>query len=210
MKLWVGNPETWSLYSIPWQFFCTLTYVRSDLREPSHKAGVIRCTMAFAFWRSVARRFGVPDSRILWVLRDEAGEKNGGMHVHMLIGGLHPWVINTATCFWMMDKWKGINGLQPGSAEAKRLHPARVRMYEPDLPGVDYICDQEISPANAYETSKFGKVTAPMISKSVVAYLRASQDRIRKTERLANNHQEIRSRGHSDVSRSNTDDDFLE
>jgi hypothetical protein len=205
MKLWVGNPETWSLYSIPWQFFCTLTYVRSDLREPSHKAGVIRCTMAFAFWRSVARRFGVPDPRILWVLRDEAGEKNGAMHVHMLIGGLHPWVINTATCFWMMDSWKRINRLTPGD-KLWKLHPSRVRMYEPNLPGVEYVCDQSVSPANAYETAKFGKVTAPMISKSVVHYLRSSHDRIRKgcgiasgPETTATRHQEVRSRDHSDV-----------
>lgn len=124
-------------------------------------------TMWFSLFRRYCRQFGIADSRLLWCLREEAGEVGGRMHLHALIGGSPQALVNTRTCFWLKGQWEKLGG-GPVS---------RVRMYDAALPGVDYVCkglvEACISEANAYESAKLAGSGQIMVSKSVVRVLSA-------------------------------------
>lgn len=166
MKLWVGNPEAWTLAAIPWQFFCSLTFKGHWLANASLKAEVIRVTMWFALWRRFCRQFGIPDSCLLWCLRQEAGEVGGRMHLHALIGGANERLVNPLTCRWLKMAWRDLGGGHPDA-----------RVFDPTLAGVDYILKTDMSGANGYETTKFAGSDQVMVSKSVVRYFSALQRR---------------------------------
>lgn len=80
---------------------------------------------------------------------------------------------------------------------------SRVRVYEPDRDGPGYIRDEVISPANAYESCKFGSVSSLMVSKSVIAYfihsIRKAKTVTRSHNAQASSHQGAQVRHHADV-----------
>lgn len=166
-SLWLGNPEVWALSPIPWQFFCSLTFRGIGLANPSLKAGVVRVTMWFSLFRAFARKFGVAQSKILWCLRQEAGEVGGRMHLHALIGGVPGGLVNDRTSMWLMHQWE--HELRGGYA--------RIRVFDPSLAGVDYtlkdLLETGIDAANAYESCKFSRSDQVLVSKSVVRLLTA-------------------------------------
>ena len=126
-------------------------------------------TLWFALYRRLCRQFGVTDSRLLWCLRQEAGEIGGRMHLHALIGGCPEGLVNERTCFWLMHQWTAAEHMSQGWA--------RVRVYDEALPGVDYVVKDlvtsGVSAANAYESCKFCASDQIMVSKSVVRWLSA-------------------------------------
>lgn len=166
MKLWVGNPEVWTLSCIPWQYFCSLSFKGIKLANSTQKAGILRVTMFFSLYRRFCRQFRITDSRLLWCLREEAGEIGGRMHLHALIGGVPAALVNERTCFWLMHQWGELGGGW-----------ARIRVYDETLPGVEYVVkdmlESGITGANAYESTKFCGAGQVMVSKSVAGLLSA-------------------------------------
>lgn len=161
--------------AIPWQFFGSLTFRGITLANPSRRATTIRVTQFFAFWRRFCRQFRIPDHRLLWVLRQEAGEVGGRMHLHCLIGGVPEPLVNERTCFWLMHQWSDDDKLANGFA--------RVRVVDSILVSVEYACkgllETEITPAHAYESLKFRDSDQIVVSKSVILLLQASVRRMR-------------------------------
>ena len=78
--------------------------------------------MYYALIRQAAKKYRIPFSRLLWALREEAGEATGRLHFHFLLSGLDRRLFNRTTCFWLMDRWEQLGGGM-----------ARVTMYEPPL-----------------------------------------------------------------------------
>ncbi len=102
-----------------------------------------------AFFNKTAEQFGAAPERLPWCLRGEIGERTGRRHNHALLTKLPATALSLQTCFWLMHIWeKGV----PGGI-------ARARRYEPALDGVGYAL-KDLSGPDAYESSKFGAVTA--------------------------------------------------
>jgi hypothetical protein len=117
--------------------------------------------MVFAWLRTIAKgaKSKVEDDRLLsplpfkglrWMLRAELGESTGREHFHLLITGLPLERVNIVECFWQMSAWERLGGGM-----------ARVRVYEAQLPGAQYVLKGLEQPssdgANAYELTKFGE-----------------------------------------------------
>lgn len=165
---WVGNPEVWTLEAIPWQFFASLTFRGTRLANRSLKASTTRVSMWFALYRRFCRQFGIADRRLLWCLREEAGEVGGRMHLHALIGGVPAALVNERTCFWLMHTWD----------KTLRGGHARVRVYDSTLPGVEYVLKCGVTGANAYETTKFAGHCQVMLSKSICGLLSSASRKV--------------------------------
>jgi hypothetical protein len=135
------NPEALAVSRLDWQFFCTLTFSQESLPER------VRCTMFLSWARRAAELAGVSFKVLMWVLRQEAGEKTGRLHFHSLVAGVPPSCVTRTNCFRLMWHWEQVGG-----------GIARVRAYDRALPGVSYVLKgimECFDGADAYEFSKF-------------------------------------------------------
>jgi len=142
------NGIEWHAKLWEWQFFATLTFA-DPVPSQSRKT-----RMVFAWLREVSSGAGVTTrpthfKNLEWVLRGELGESSGRHHYHLLIAGLDLGRVNRSECFAQMNLWESLGGGM-----------ARVRVFNPRLPGVEYtLKGLEQAPANvganAYELSKF-------------------------------------------------------
>lgn len=115
-------PEIHVLNRIRWQFFGTLTFKSERLSQRK------RMGMWFALLRQVSRQFKVPYKHLLWVLRQEDGEKFGRTHFHYLLAGLDRRCEIPTTCFWLMNRWERLKGGM-----------SRVTVFDPRLSAGSYI-----------------------------------------------------------------------
>lgn len=141
------TPEIHALTRIRWDFFGTLTFKSSRLPES------IRRAMWITYLRIVGKNFRVPFHSLLWALRRETGEQFGRVHFHFLLGWSgHRTAVNKSTCFWLMKTWERIGGGH-----------ARVRVYDPTLDAGSYLTKSlGISPADSFESAKFGAVNSEL------------------------------------------------
>jgi len=148
------SPDIHTLEPCNWQLFGSFTFTSERIPER------IRLCMWFKLAREVSKWHGVHFPRLLWALRQEAGEIGGRTHFHALIGGLPPHAVNERTCFSVMAAWERLGGGM-----------ARCRVFDRTRNGPGYIlkCLQD-SGADAYESAKFGDSRCHlMVAKSVMA-----------------------------------------
>lgn len=152
------NPLAYHASLQPWQFFITLTYGHDGIGGAVPPAPV-RQKMLFAFLRQVglgrykdkktgARLHRVNWHSLLWLAREEQGEKGGRHHFHILLAGLPPDRHNVTEAHVQKTIWRECGG---GIAD--------VRMYEAGLDAVSYVLkgleQWSHEGANAYELGKF-------------------------------------------------------
>jgi len=164
----MDNPEIFAVGSLPWQLFISLTFARSNDVEPSRAGQIKRRKQFFAFLRKAAEISGVHFSRLLWVLREEAGETTQRLHLHALLAGLPPEKLRRSLVFSLKAfwDWQGKTGIRAGTA--------RISLYNVNLPGVRYVLKgvKEIGSGSSYELSKFRSGSAEiMIADSVFQLL---------------------------------------
>lgn len=157
------SAEKYLLSNVGWQFFCSFSF--KSLKESRD----VQTKRYFAVMREQAKHFGVHFSTPLWALRHELGELTGRPHFHSLITGLPDNVVTPATCFSWMKIWERRGGGM-----------ARVRVYDPDLPGVDYVLGgidaaYANAGANWYELNKFGGACDVMLSMSLIRHMENRQ-----------------------------------
>lgn len=144
-------PEIHVLNRIRWQFFGTLTFTSERISQRR------RYHMWYAFLRRTAKQYRMPFSRLLWVLREEQGEKFGRVHFHFLLAGLERRNLNRSSCFWLIDQWKQRKGGM-----------AQVTLFDPRLNAGGYILkdlanfDDSTLGGGAYESAKFGSDTCQL------------------------------------------------
>lgn len=146
---------------IDWNLFVTLTYACSGLRQnATTSARNSRRRMLFAFVRKIEKAFGVPKGNLIWLAREELGEKGQMFHYHILIGGLHyvagrgvvPSPNPISDRYRVAALWE-----QCGTGAGRN----DVREYNPDLSGVLYVMkgldsrSWSYGGANHYELGKF-------------------------------------------------------
>jgi len=158
--------EKHSLAWVPWQFFCTFTFKPTGLFEKNTlKSAVVGFTMFVSLIRKLGSASHLHFRDVLWALRGELGEQGGKFHFHALISGLPNHWQNETTCFFLKNSWESLGGGM-----------SRVRVYQEDLDGLDYILkDLEASVAhggNLYELTKFGGTTHVTLSNSLVSRIR--------------------------------------
>jgi len=143
-----SKPDFEVLGRIPWQWFVTLTFKR----EATH---AVQDSMMFAFLREAARKFGVHFHRLLWVRRQERGERFGREHLHLLIGGVSSEKVTRWSCFKLKDLWEGLGG-----------GIARVTLFDARLNAGDYLTKPgrfvDVG-GQVYEVSKFDDRTADLM-----------------------------------------------
>ena len=157
------SAERYLLENVGWQFFCSFSF--KSLKESRD----VQTKRYFAVMREQAKNFGVHFSELLWALRHELGEINERPHFHSLITGLPNNAVTPATCFSFMKIWEKHGG-----------GIARVRVYDPTLPGVDYVLGgvdaaYANAGANWYELNKFGGRCDVMLSMSLIRHLENRQ-----------------------------------
>lgn len=153
------NAEKHLLENVDWQFFCSFSFKSLKVSE------AVWVKMYFAVIREQAANFGVHFFDLMWGLRYELGEQTGRPHFHALITGMPTTAVSPATCFAWMRIW-----------EAQGGGMARVRVYDPTLPGVDYVLGgidaaYASAGANWYELNKFGGRCDVMLSMSLIRHL---------------------------------------
>ena len=138
------HPISYHLARQPWQLFCTFTFREAELSTSRRKK------MYFAWLRQLCEPFGVYFPAVPWCLRMEDGELTGRRHLHSLVSGFPPGVLSgrkaAKTCLFAMHTWETLGGGH-----------ARVRRFNPSLPGVDYVLEGADTPSGAdvYELNKF-------------------------------------------------------
>jgi hypothetical protein len=151
------NPLAYHASLQPWQFFITLTYGHDGIGGAVPPAP-IRKKMLFAFLRRVGlghyqTKDGQRDHRVnwhnlLWLAREEQGERGGRHHFHILLAGLPAQRHNATEAYVQCKIWRECGG---GIAD--------VRMYDTGLDGVSYVLkgleQWSHEGANAYELGKF-------------------------------------------------------
>jgi hypothetical protein len=98
------SPDVYLLSQIKWQFFATLTL--KDGRTPKRFLE----TRYFAWLRTIAGWHRVHFKKLLWVRREERGEKFGRLHLHSLIGGLPEYTVSERSGLAMKNQWKAMTG----------------------------------------------------------------------------------------------------
>ena len=140
-------PEMRFLERIRWQVFCTLTF-RGRVPRHDRRERLLRDWLS-----SVASLSRVPhQGRLLWVVRDEAGEKFGRPHFHVLIGGIPSLSLSPALLYRAKFQWKAV-----GFSD--------FRMWLEGLGALEYIGEDS---ANCYEASKFCYATGLILSESLL------------------------------------------
>jgi hypothetical protein len=143
-----------------WEFFGTLTF-KGDVAPTSR----VRFKSAFAFLRESARLGGQDFSRLVWVLRDEQGEKTGRAHFHYLLARSRL-ALNPSSNFRLMHLWeKRIGGGY-----------SRCAVFNRALAGAEYVTKclsgEGALEAHAYELDKFGWTERPpILSHSLTSHL---------------------------------------
>lgn len=160
-------PELFHLHRISWQMFGTLTF--SSGRDIP--GADVQVKMFFSLVRDICRFTKTHFNTALWVLRREAGELGGRLHLHYLMGGFADGVVTRSLCFASMAAWESHGGGH-----------ARVRQYNTKCNGVGYVLKALGSQAaDFYEFEKFGSAAHLMLSYSVqralVGYLRGIERR---------------------------------
>lgn len=148
--------------STPWEYFISPTYQSKtehgqDLAVPSV---YVRERILLEYLRKVAKRFSCPWEYLLWIAREELGERGGRPHWHILVAGLNHvagrGIVPSPNI--ASDTHRLVNIWRTCGRSAGRID---VRAYDARLSGVDYITkglgflNWDPSEANAYEVSKF-------------------------------------------------------
>lgn len=139
-------PELRFLERVQWQVFVTLTF-RGRVPCPDRRARWLR-----AWLSGVARRAQVPFCRLDWVVRDEAGEKFGRPHFHVLIGRIPSLLLSPALLFRLKADWR-------------RVGFSDLRMWHEGLDALSYMSEDG---GNCYEASKFCYATGLVLSESLL------------------------------------------
>lgn len=177
------KPNVQVLARIPWDLFCTFTFMRENMPEG------LRRKYYFSFLRLLSGDVAVHFKRLLWMLRPENGESTGRRHYHALISGIPKHVLTKRLCLVLMSQWEHQKPLVLRKAVDGNFRMlsllcgmARIRIYEPGMDGLDYVIpeDWEVAAvlrkdrhgANAYEANKFGGVQTVEFSESLIKYLR--------------------------------------
>jgi hypothetical protein len=136
------SPDIYVLSKIHWQIFGSLSYKSERLPER------VRLSIYFAMLRETAKDFKIYFPSLPWCLRLERGEITLRLHNHFLLAGLPDHAVNEKTCFAMMKRWESKGGGIP-----------RIRLFNPQLGGVDYVAKclgYDLDGGDAYESAKFG------------------------------------------------------
>lgn len=138
-------PEILRASRIRWQIFATLTF-RGQVPSPERRG-----RLAIAWLVGVARLARVPFHHLIWVSRDETGERFGRHHFHVLIRGVATQVCTFCFLKRIKHRWR-------------KLGFADVRLWGDGLNAVAYSMAEDA--ANCYESSKFVSTTGLMLSES--------------------------------------------
>lgn len=148
MKL---SPAHYHATTHPWGFFVTLTFA-GKVPTPA---------LAYALQSRWLDRLPpllrVNRANLGWLSREELGESNGRLHLHVLLSEANDERMNTRTCLAMMSEWEKVTQKALGTAAM-----ARCRIFQPDLRGAEYVLkglsdvkDWSLRGANTYELGKF-------------------------------------------------------
>lgn len=147
---------------INWDAFCTLTFSSNGLRETveggPHWA---RRRLLLQWVRNIEMAFGIPDGFLIFLAREERGEKGGHFHWHVLVCGLHhvagrgvvPSPNPTSDAHRLANLWK----------QCRNGGRVEIREYDAQLSGVSYVLkglenlEWSYAGANAYELGKFAE-----------------------------------------------------
>jgi len=160
--LQLENPVLHSLARVDWQFFGGLSF--KSARVPER----IRLSMFFGFGRRLAKLCKLYFPDLPWVLRQEAGEIGGRLHLHFLMGGLPEHFANLSTVFYMLDAWQRMGGGH-----------AKITEFDRTLNGVGYVskCLGHRIGADLYESAKFGWSSCQLIQSSALVEIATSRTR---------------------------------
>lgn len=152
------TPDQFQVSRHDWQFFVSLTF-KQKVVPPER----VRLIMLFAWLRQAAKIGRVHFSALKWVVRQEAGELGGRIHLHALLDGLPGHYVNDRTCKALESLWEKVGGGFPV-----------IRKFNPALSGVGYVLDgiQLDTGANQYELSKFGGLSMVIYGKTFLAELK--------------------------------------
>lgn len=180
------KPEVHLLGEIEWQFFLTLTFEQTALRERSMnnaRAERVRNCLFFALMRTVSKWGRIHFHQLLWVRRSEFGETSDLLHLHSLVSGLPDNTVNVGFCFAMANQWRKLGG---GHAQCY--------LYDPSRNGLDYVFKgsqaslgvdadgRDWRLASQYETRKFGCPGSDVMFSDSVVRLIAQRRRVRRAQ----------------------------
>jgi hypothetical protein len=146
------SPAAYHAQQEPWRFFCTLTFA-GKLPAPA-----LAVALQMRWLERSAKLLRTDLDQLAWLSREELGETNGRLHLHVLLGELSDADrVNSRTCLALMAKWETVTEGRLGLAGM-----ARVRVFEPNLRGANYVLkgldevgDWCLRGANVYEVRKF-------------------------------------------------------
>jgi len=146
------TPAQFNATREPWGFFVTLTFAGKV--PPPALAYALQCR-----WLDRAADLLLVNRASLgWLSREEYGETNGRLHLHVLLGQPDDTKrLNTRTCLALMGEWEKVTAKKLGKAGM-----ARCRVFVPTMQGVEYVLkgldgvtDWSLRGANSYEVGKF-------------------------------------------------------
>ena len=166
----MSNPLQFATSQTDWQFFVTLTYGSipvpriegaKDIKGPARRGGkvpseMVRRRMFFQFLRKFCKGFRCPMEHVLFLAREEFGERGGRAHWHCLLGGVRDLNSNATTNRFVIKAYWESCGKSAGGAD--------VREYDPRQAGASYVLKglESLDPdsfnldlANSYELQKF-------------------------------------------------------
>lgn len=159
------QPEFECISWVKWQLFCTLTFkgfvpVLDDQRK-----------IAFAWLRAIAHDFKLPFHKLIWVLRLEAGDARGRLHLHALIAGLPAERLDTYARFHIGSLWTKKSGGLHSDSRLQKGGFAQIFPYDANSDCASYILKPGRVEETAYELRKFGGCCDVMLSKSLVGFI---------------------------------------
>ena len=160
------NPLQSALNRTPWDVFSTATYESrtasgSPLKVPPF---FVRRRMLKQWLVKISKAYSVPFEVLLWVAREERGEKNGRFHWHVLVAGLHhvvgrgviPSPNPISDQHRLESLWRQC-GKSAGFPEV-RAYDRRLSGVEYILKGLDDFGNFNPNVANAYEVGKLSLI----------------------------------------------------
>ena len=130
------SPEQFWYARIPWQLFGTLTFEEDRLPEAK------RLSRFFCVARRAAELTRTHFHDVLWVLRQEDGDKVGHRHFHFVMAGGRVITDVRQLCAKLEDCWQRKGG---GRCE--------IEAYDPRQDGIGYILKNLNHPSANFQTS---------------------------------------------------------
>lgn len=178
------SPEQYWLSRIPWQLFGTLTFEEDHLPEAE------RLRRFFRVARRAAKLTRSHFPGVLWVLRQEDGDKFGHRHLHFVMAGLRVVADVEQLCAKLEECWQRDGGWKQvarhrhcaklgESKQRKSGGRCQIEAYDPSRDGVGYLLKGlNYRAANFPTSAKFTQGNGQIMeSEAVHRFLMESQQK---------------------------------